>query len=172
MKKLSFLLSVIAVIAVIVSSCTKTKTPEELLAAKILAIQKNEATQLALDIEKIKKYITDNKLTATATPEGIYYVTEEAGLGVDYPTLISSVSARYKGYLLDGKSFDDSKGAAIAFNLQQVITGWTIGMQKFKRRSKGKLLIPSPYAYGVNPPSTSIPVSSVLIFDIELVDFN
>ncbi len=171
MKKLSILVSLIAVMAVIAISCKKTKTPEELLNEKVQAILTNNAAQLATDIEKIKKYITDNKLTASATPEGIYYVTEEAGLGVDYPTLISSVSSRYKGYLLDGKVFDQS-ATAITFNLQQVITGWTIGMQKFKRRSKGKLLIPSPFAYGANPPSSSIPANSVLIFDIELVDFN
>lgn len=171
MKKRSILVSLIAVMAVIAISCKKTKTPEELLNEKVQAILTNNAAQLATDNEKIKKYITDNKLTASATPEGIYYVTEEAGLGVDYPTLISNVSSRYKGYLLDGKVFDQS-ATAITFNLQQVITGWTIGMQKFKRRSKGKLLIPSPFAYGANPPSASIPPNAVLIFDIELVDFN
>jgi FKBP-type peptidyl-prolyl cis-trans isomerase FkpA len=169
MKKLLFLVALVAFISV---SCKKTLTPEQRLADTISKVQSENAAQLATDIEKIKKYITDNKLTATATPEGIYYVTEEAGLGVDYPTITSSVSARYKGYLLDGKVFDDSKGGAIAFSLQQVITGWTIGMQKFKRRSKGKLLIPSPFAYGATPPSSTIPANSVLIFDIELVDFN
>jgi FKBP-type peptidyl-prolyl cis-trans isomerase FkpA len=168
MKKLLFLLSLIALISV---SCKKTLTPEENLAAVIKKVQDNDAAQLATDIEKIKKYITDNKLTATATPEGIYFVTEEAGLGVVYPTISSNVSARYKGYLLDGTVFDDSKGAAITFNLQSVIVGWTLGMQKFKRRSKGKLLIPSPFAYGSSPKST-IPANSVLIFDIELMDFN
>lgn len=171
MKKRSFLVSLIAVIAIFTIACKKTKTPEELLNERVQAVLKDNAVQLAADIEKIKKYITDNKLTASSTPEGIYYVIEEAGLGVDYPTLISNVSARYKGYLLDGKVFDQAVNA-IPFNLQQVITGWTIGMQKFKRRSKGKLLIPSPFAYGANPPSSAIPVNSVLIFDIELVDFN
>jgi FKBP-type peptidyl-prolyl cis-trans isomerase FkpA len=168
MKKLFFLVALFAFISV---SCKKTLTPEQNLAEAIKKVQANDAAQVATDVEKIKKYITDNKLTATATPEGIYYVTEEAGLGVDYPRVNSSVLARYKGYLLDGNVFDDSKGAAVSFNLQQVIVGWTIGMQKFKKRSKGKLLIPSPYGYGGNAQG-KIPANSVLIFDIELTDFN
>jgi FKBP-type peptidyl-prolyl cis-trans isomerase FkpA len=168
MKKLLFLVALVALISV---SCKKTLTPEQNLAAAISKVQANDAAQVATDVEKIKKYITDNKLTATATPEGIYYVTEEAGLGVDFPTVSSSVLARYKGYLLDGTVFDQST-SAITFNLQQVIVGWTIGMQKFKRRSKGKLLIPSPYGYGGNAQGSKIPANSVLIFDIELTDFN
>jgi FKBP-type peptidyl-prolyl cis-trans isomerase FkpA len=168
MKKLLFLFSLITLISI---SCKKTLTPEENLAATIKKVQDNNAAQLATDIDKIKKYITDNKLTATATPEGIYYVTEEVGLGVDYPTVSSSVLARYKGYLLDGTVFDQS-ATAITFNLQSVIVGWTIGMQKFKRRSKGKLLIPSPFAYGSVAKGDKLPANSILIFDIEMTDFN
>ena len=168
MKKLLFLLTLIAFISV---SCKKTLTPEENLAVAIKKVQDNDAVQLAADIEKIKKYITDNKLTATATPEGIYYVTEDAGLGVDFPRVISSVSARYKGYLLDGTVFDEAK-TATTFSLQSVIVGWTIGMQKFKRRSKGKLLIPSPFGYGGTARGDKLPANSILVFDIELVDFN
>jgi FKBP-type peptidyl-prolyl cis-trans isomerase FkpA len=135
-------------------ACSKELSPEE---------------QLTADIDIIKKYISDNKLTAQSTPEGVYFVFENDGTGTTYPAPSSIVNAIYKGYFTDGSVFDQST-APIEFPLSGVIRGWTIGMQKFKKGQKGKLLIPSGLAYGPSARG-GIPANSVLIFDIELVSF-
>jgi FKBP-type peptidyl-prolyl cis-trans isomerase FkpA len=77
---------------------------------------------------------------------------------------------KYKGYRLDGKVFDQSVNG-ISFGLTQVITGWTLGLQKFKKGAVGKLIIPSPFAYGTSGAGADIPANTPLVFDIELVDF-
>ena len=119
----------------------------------------------------IKAFIAKKGWTAQSTPEGIYYVTDVEGTG-STPIATSTVKVFYKGYLLDETVFDSNLApkAAIEFGLNQVITGWTLGFQKFKAGSKGKLLIPSAYAYG-SQGRGSIPPNAVLIFDIELVSF-
>ena len=136
------------------SACTKEITYEE---------------QLATDTEIIKNYIAEKKLTASSTPEGVYYVLENDGTGTAFPAPSSIVNAIYKGYFTSGSVFDQSE-KAIEFPLSGVIKGWTIGMQKFKKGQKGKLLIPSGLAYG---PSgvRGIPANAVLVFDIELTNF-
>ncbi len=149
MKKLLFLLSLITIMA----SCKKEKSPEE---------------QLLFDVELIKKYNTDKGLNAQATPEGVYFVIETDGTGTQTPTPSNTVNVKYKGYLLDGTVFDQST-TGIEFRLSGLIQGWQIGLQKFKKGAKGKLLIPSGYGYGSTAQS-GIPKNSVLVFDIELVN--
>ena len=148
MKKLLLLLSLFSVFA-----CKKEKSAEE---------------QLAFDIELIKKYITDKSLTALSTPEGVYYTIDIVGTGTQMPTPSNIVVAKYKGSFLDGTVFEeDTKG--FESRLSNVILGWQIGFQKFKKGGKGKLLIPSGLAYG-NVAQGRIPKNSVLIFEIELLD--
>ncbi len=131
-------------------------------------IKTNNATQITTDSTAIVKYLTDNKLTAQLTPEGIFYIVETEGIGSS-PNLLSKVSVNYKGYLLDGNIFEKSE-SPIEIGLLNVITGWTVGLQKFKKGGKGKLLIPSSFAYGKNGQG-KIPANTPLIFDVELVDF-
>ena len=148
MKKLLFLLSLIAVMA----SCKKALSPEE---------------QLATDVAKIKDYITAKNLKALATPESVYYVIDVEGTGTP-PTPSNTIVANYKGYLLDGTVFDQSS-TPFTSRLSGLIQGWQIGFQKFKKGGKGKLLIPSALGYGTSGQG-SIPANSVLIFDVELID--
>ena len=165
MKKLlmfSFILSLFG-------ACTKELTVAERFAANVDAIKTNNVSLLATEDSIIKKYITDKSLVAKSTPEGIYYVIEKEGSG-GFPGLESTVLTKYKGYRLDGKVFDEST-SGITFGLLQVITGWTIGMQKFNAGAKGKLIIPSPFAYGGRGAGNDIPANTPLVFDIELVDF-
>lgn len=150
MKKLLFLLSLVTIL---VGSCKKERSPEE---------------QFMYDVELIKKYNTDKNLNAQATPEGVYYVIEVDGTGTQTPTPSNTVNVKYKGYLLDGTVFDQNT-SGIEFRLSGLIRGWQIGLQKFKKGAKGKLLIPSAYGYGAIAQS-GIPRNSVLVFDIELVN--
>ena len=120
----------------------------------------------------ITDYLTTNKLVAEKTPEGIYFIVETQGTG-NFPTLSNTVSVRYKGYVLDGTVFDGNQTATNPFTTVLgggIITGWKIGLQKFKKGGKGKLFIPSAYAYGSSGSGSIIKGNNPIIFDIELVD--
>lgn len=136
-----------------ISSCKKTPTPT--------------VDQAAVDEGIIKDYIAANKLNATATGSGLYYVIKTIGTGAN-PSVSSSVTAIYKGYFTNGSTFDQSGATGFTFKLNAVIAGWTEGIPYFKKGGgKGILLIPSALGYGPQG-SGSIPPNSVLIFDIEL----
>ena len=120
---------------------------------------------------EIEAYLADNGLTAEQTPEGVYYIIDQAGTG-GHPNLSSKVTVHYEGFLLDGSKFDSSidRGQAATFNLTGVIEGWQIGIPLFQRGGKGTLLIPSTLAYGSSA-RPGIPANSVLRFTVQLLDF-
>jgi FKBP-type peptidyl-prolyl cis-trans isomerase FkpA len=120
------------------------------------------------DEEIIQKYISDNKLSATATGSGLYYVISKQGTGAN-PSLGSSVTVAYSGYFTDGSTFDQSTSAGITFDLASVIKGWQEGIPYFKKGGKGILIIPSALAYGTAG-SSGIPPNTVIIFTIDLLD--
>lgn len=119
----------------------------------------------------IQEYLAENGLVAQETPEGLFYIIDEEGTG-DHPDLTSFVKVHYEGRLLNGTKFDSSydRGEASEFFLTQVIQGWQIGIPLLKKGGKGQLFIPSPLGYGSRA-SGGIPANSVLVFDVELIDF-
>ncbi|RTY70512.1 peptidylprolyl isomerase [Flavobacterium sp. LS1P28] len=120
--------------------------------------------------KEIVDYIAKNKLTATKTDSGLYYVVNEAGTGAQ-PTASSNVTVAYKGYFTNGNVFDQSDASGISFGLNQVIKGWTEGIPFFKEGGNGVLLIPSHLGYGSNG-SGPIPAGSVLVFNVKLIKVN
>ena len=127
------------------------------------------------DIDYVKQneteiidYLSEHSLEATRSNSGLYYIIQEQGEG-DFPDSNSTVTVKYKGYFLNGKTFDQSNQDGITFNLQQVIAGWTEGITYFREGGKGMLFIPSKLGYG-STSRNGIPGGSVLIFDIELLD--
>ncbi len=120
--------------------------------------------------KEIVDYVAKNKLTATKTDSGLYYVINEAGDG-EQPTATSNVTVAYKGYFTNGNVFDQSNTSGISFGLNQVIKGWTEGIPYFKEGGSGILLVPSHLGYGSNDYS-SIPGGSVLIFEVKLISVN
>lgn len=127
--------------------------------------------QAAADKKSISAYAAENGLNGQFTDSGLYYVVEEEGSG-DNPRSTATVTVHYKGYLLDETEFDSSyqRDEPASFGLSNVILGWQEGIPLFKKGGKGKLLIPSALGYG-NQRVGSIPPNSVLVFDIELLDF-
>ncbi len=125
---------------------------------------------------EIAKYIADEGLTAmeTSDGEGIWYAITTAGTGIGSPTETSEVTVHYEGRLLDGTKFDSSydRGQPLTIGLSNVITGWKRGIPKFKKGDIGKLIIPSKYAYGSQGSGQAIPGNAILVFDIELIDFD
>lgn len=126
------------------------------------------AAQLTKDIGIIEDYLQAEGLVAQKTSSGLHYIITDEGAGGN-PTSTSDVDVTYRGYLPDKTEFDG--GGRTTFNLRQVIPGWTEGIPLFKKGGKGVLLIPSALGYGNRPPTSSIPVNSVLIFDVELHAF-
>lgn len=120
--------------------------------------------------KEIVDYVAKNKLTATRTDSGLFYIVNEPGTGA-HPTATSNVTVAYKGYFTNGNVFDQSKPEGISFGLQQVIKGWTEGIPQFKAGGSGLLLIPARLGYGSND-SGPIPAGSVLIFEVKLISVN
>ena len=118
----------------------------------------------------ILQYIENNNLNATKSNSGLYYIINNEGTGTR-PTSSSNVTVAYKGYFLNGTVFDQSNSSGISFGLNQVISGWTEGMQLFKEGGEGVLIVPSNLGYGAGGRS-GIPGGAVLVFDIKLISVN
>lgn len=78
----------------------------------------------------------------------------------------------YEGMLIDGTMFDSSvqRGEPAVFGLNQVIAGWTEGVQLMKEGAKYRFFIPYNLGYGERGAGQSIPPFSALVFDVELID--
>ena len=122
-----------------------------------------------IDKKIIEDYLAANSLTAQSTSSGLYYIIDKPG-GANHPNINSVVVAKYKGYLVDGTVFDQTTTSPASFALNAVIKGWQEGLQLIGVNGKIKLLIPSALGYG-STAKTKIPANSVLIFDVELVEF-
>jgi peptidylprolyl isomerase len=116
----------------------------------------------------LKNNATLDGVHTTAT--GLQYQVLEAGTGDEHPKVNSTVTVHYHGKLLDGTVFDSSvnRGQSISFSLNQVIPGWTEGLQLMVVGEKARLFIPSRLAYG-NRNAGLITPGSTLIFDVELI---
>lgn len=120
---------------------------------------------------EIIKYIEDNNLDAKKTTSGLYYVITKEGTGTTKPTATSNVKVHYKGYFTNKNVFDQSKTTGVDFNLNQLVAGFSEGIQLLTKDGEATLLIPSRLAYGNNSVG-SIPAGSVLIFDVKLIAIN
>lgn len=130
-----------------------------------------EERQAQKDEDIIRSYVEDNNLTATRHESGMYYIIEKEGSG-GHPDLNSRVTVRYHGYFLDGSLFDETMGTnSVKFDLSTLISGWQIAIPMLQKGGKGTFILPSALAYGSDQVG-SIPPNSVLLFEIELVDFN
>jgi FKBP-type peptidyl-prolyl cis-trans isomerase FkpA len=129
-----------------------------------------DQTQLAKDIATLDAYLEANEIVAEEHPSGIRYVLTRAGEG-DRPNYCSSVSVTYEGRTLNGTVFD-SRATPINFPLQNLITGWQIGIPLIKEGGRITLYIPSVYAYGSSGIGSDIPPNASLIFEILLFQTN
>ena len=106
------------------------------------------------------------------TQSGLQYEIIEEGEG-DMPKAEDQVKVHYTGELISGKVFDSSRerGEPVTFGLNQVIPGWTEGLQLMAEGSRVKLYIPADLAYGPGG-NQRIGPNETLIFDVELLDIN
>ncbi len=119
-------------------------------------------------------YIKNNNIPAILdTATGLYYQVVQEGPGAK-PKKGNKVTVHYTGYLLNGEIFDSSRdgGQPFSFVIGQghVIEGWDEGIPFMHKGEKGILYIPSYRGYGAQRAGT-IPPNSILIFEVELLDF-
>lgn len=135
--------------------------------------QKKQAELEAQKLKEAKVKATKEFANATTTPSGLKYIVLQEGTG-NKPVATSNVKVHYTGMFLDGKVFDSSvqRGETIDFGLNQVIKGWTEGVQLMKEGAKYKFYIPSNLAYGERGAGGVIPPNTDLIFEVELIKIN
>lgn len=133
--------------------------------------------QQNMDAEKGKKegqvFLENNKKRegVKTTASGLQYEVIKKGPGGPSPVATDKVNVHYHGTNIDGSVFDSSveRGEPITFGLNQVIKGWTEGLQLMQVGDKYRFFIPSDLAYGDRSPSPKIKANAVLIFEVELL---
>lgn len=154
---------------------------EKMMAVRNAQMEKeNEAKKatLAPEIEKNTKegnaYLAANKAKegVITTASGLQYKIITKGTGTVSPTETSTVKVHYRGTFIDGKEFDSSykRNQPAEFPLNQVIKGWTEGVQLMHVGDKYEFVIPFELAYGEMGREGGIPPASVLVFEVELLE--
>jgi FKBP-type peptidyl-prolyl cis-trans isomerase FklB len=103
-------------------------------------------------------------------PSGLQYEVLREGNGRK-PSATDEVECHYEGTLINGQVFDSSyrRGETATFGLNQVIKGWTEGLQLMQEGAKYRFFIPYNLAYGEQGAGQAIPPYAALIFDVELI---
>jgi len=130
---------------------------------------KKTTSQATIDDEIIKQYIFDNRLTAIAEPNGLYYAPTTVGTGA-YPTDSSVVTVNYKGYLTNDTVFDNSEGP-VPLALPGAIAGLQQGIPLMQAGGSAILLIPSALGYG-SQSYNHIPANAVLIYNVQMLSIH
>ena len=124
------------------------------------------------NLKKGQEYLEKNakREGVTVTASGLQYEVLREGTGKS-PISTDKVKCHYEGRFLDGTIFDSSykRDTPAVFPLNQVIKGWTEGLQLMKEGAKYRFTIPYQLAYGPYG-YNGIPPYSVLIFDVELIE--
>ena len=166
---------------------------KDVLSGNELKISHREAQQIvqdyfakkeeALNAERAEKgksakaegeqYLAANakKEGVVTLPSGLQYQVLREGNGKK-PSAKDTVKCHYEGFLVDGTVFDSSvqRGEPATFGLQQVIAGWTEGLQLMQEGAKYRFFIPYRLAYGEGGAGQLIPPYAALIFDVELIE--
>jgi FKBP-type peptidyl-prolyl cis-trans isomerase len=146
-------------------------TNEESLAIIEAFFKKKQDEALARNMEDGAKFLEKNKTEegVVTTESGLQYKVITTGTGPK-PAETDEVEVHYRGTLLSGDMFDSSydRGQPVKFKLNQVIRGWTEGLQLVNEGSKVQFWIPSELAYGEQG-GRGIEPNSTLVFEVELL---
>lgn len=163
-----------------------SQSVSDVLADKTPAMTNREAQELLNDYfqkkqkEEAEKAIAEGKVFleangkregVTTTKSGLQYEVLTPGKGERSPKATDTVVCHYEGRLVSGKVFDSSyeHNQPAEFGLNQVIPGWTEGLQLMSEGAKFRFYIPYLLGYGEQGAGPSIPPYSTLVFDVELI---
>lgn len=137
--------------------------------------QSEQAEELAKkNLEAGEAFLAENadRDEVKSTDSGLQYEVLEPGSG-EKPAATDTVKVHYTGELLSGEVFDSSRerGEPVTFGLNQVIPGWTEGLQLMSEGARYKLYIPADLAYGPGG-NRAIGPNETLVFDVELLEVN
>lgn len=134
--------------------------------------EKKQAEEAQANIAAGKAYLEENgkREGVITTKSGLQYEVLTEGTGKS-PKATDKVRCHYEGRLTDGSVFDSSyqRGEPADFGLNQVIPGWTEGVQLMKEGAKYRFHIPYLLGYGERGAGASIPPYATLVFDVELI---
>ncbi len=156
MRKFLFALSAGLMLITAVTGCLKNDKTET-------CVPKTAEQELPV----MTKFATDSAITTTSDASGLLYQIIDPGAGTA-PTATSTVTVRYVGrYTSNGNRVDASNlDQDVSFKLNEVISGWTIGLQKIKAGGKIKMIIPSSLGYGCY---RGLTMNQPLYFYVELL---
>lgn len=136
-------------------------------------LEKSFAEQSEANKKRGEDYLKANaeKEGVQVTASGLQYLEITAGDGPK-PTATDEVTVHYRGTLIDGTEFDSSysRGSPATFPLNQVIPGWTEGVQLMSVGSKFQFVIPHELGYGERGAGGSIGPFETLVFEVELLE--
>jgi FKBP-type peptidyl-prolyl cis-trans isomerase len=144
-------------------------------AGTALAAYAEQQLAAETEVNKMKgaTYLEENtrKEGVTVTESGLQYSVITQGDGAK-PTATDQVTVHYRGTLIDGTEFDSSysRGEPATFGLNQVIPGWTEGVQLMNVGSKYQFVVPHELGYGERGAGGAIGPFETLIFEIELIE--
>ncbi|MCL2154558.1 MAG: FKBP-type peptidyl-prolyl cis-trans isomerase [Leptospirales bacterium] len=137
------------------------------------SLQKKRQDLAAENKKKGEEFLSQNKKKegVITTPSGLQYKIISKGDSEIKPKSSDTIKVHYAGKFIDGKEFDSShkRKEPTQFKADQVIRGWTEGLQLMTVGSKYEFFIPSDLGYGPNG-NQAIPGNSVLIFEVELLE--
>jgi FKBP-type peptidyl-prolyl cis-trans isomerase FklB len=130
----------------------------------------------AANARKSAAYLASNREQngVVQLPSGIQYSVIKRGDGDESPTVSSTVTANYRGMLVDGTEFDSSwaHGAPVSFTVNKVIRGWQDVIPRMHVGDRWRVVIPSQLAYGEYGQPPRIGPNEALVFEIELLSIN
>jgi len=136
-------------------------------------LEQQRSEEARINLEEGQAFLAANaeKEGVTTTESGLQYRVVEAGDG-ESPDADDRVTVHYRGKLINGVEFDSSysRGEPATFGLNQVIPGWTEGVQLMREGATYELFVPSDLAYGEQGRPGPIGPNSTLIFEIELLE--
>lgn len=149
-----------------------TAPQETVIPSELITEEEEPEVSADLTPEKNEAFLAENakKTGVETTKTGLQFRSLAAGKGKK-PGPKSVVTVHYTGALINGKVFDSSvkRGEPISFGLNQVIPGWTEGLQMMSEGEKAELVIPQDLGYGARGSSGAIPPYQTLVFQVELI---
>jgi FKBP-type peptidyl-prolyl cis-trans isomerase FklB len=140
----------------------------------VAELKKKKRQNIIEYTEKNRQFLVENakKPGVITTASGLQYRVKEDGRGVGKPPgLTDRVLVHYRGKLIDGTGFDNSRqrGKPDYFQVDKVIKGWREALQLMRQGDHWTIFVPAELGYGEAGAGSSIPPNSTLIFDIELI---